>query len=66
MYQLFFLSCSASTPTNLRFILTYWPPVSKKHKAKRRKEVFPHDLEKAYQMGVGFSSIIEGSFCFKN
>jgi multimeric flavodoxin WrbA len=27
-----------------------------KHKAKRRKEVFPYDLEKAYQMGVRFAS----------
>lgn len=26
------------------------------HKAKRRKEVFPEDLEKAYQMGVRFAN----------
>lgn len=28
-----------------------------KHKAKRRKEVFPEDLEKAYEMGVKFASV---------
>lgn len=27
-----------------------------KHKAKRRKEIFPEDLKKAYQMGVRFAS----------